>query len=891
MKPATRQNNESDSISIEDARQFLADVKKKRENWELVAARSWAEIKKRNKKNRLWGGQDLDRQRRWVRYPLWWSCFEIRKPIVLSRLPIPICKDTQGDDDLGRTVCVISERFIKGILKTFDALPVFYTGRDDFLVTNFGWIRAFYKAEEHEEPEKMRVQMLPPMPPMDENGQPILDEQGQPLPPDPNQPPLFMAENGQPVQDPLEDEEGFYVLTGSEITITDEMVYLDHGLYTDLYVDPNIRRWSKCKKLAFAYEYTYRDFKAQFGEKALATLVQDTIDEHKNGKPIIVYEYWDYFTREVKWFAENSEDFFQPATMIPLGEEAREVEPRGEESLSEGESADEERADSSDIYGLSDFFPCVEPLLLNAPTDEFWPVPEFFQVQDMLEDVHNIVSRMFLLTKAIRVRFLFDGSVPELAALVGETGEGGGLSVPNLSQVLLNGKGTLAQLVAYFPVAEMIEGLQNMYQAFQQRLDMIFQATGMNDLIRGQTSEGDKTLGERQLEGKYAMNRIAPYQEAIQIWIKRNYELLMEMGFKTFSDESIDQYITPQTLDEDDRRKYTAALELAKSNRKKRFRLDFETDSTIAINEQYQRAAATELANTLTKAMESVAKVAETMPELAATELAVLKHLIGQFSDGKLFIDEITKSIEEVIEKTKQPKPEAPDPAMMRVQVDQQRLQLDAQKMTADQQFQQLQLQATQQLEFAKIQQADRISAIESELAQFKLGSEQQLQQMKMANDANIANEELEQQYQKIGAEVALAQQELSLKRDELLVELRKIADKKEVDQFALMIDERVAGFEAQLEAAKLELEKQHSGLELQERFITEQRLQAEHQLQLGHSKIESLEKIVDIALKKKELDAPLEVKQPETPKSKKRVSKVKRDKNGDIAEIVSEED
>lgn len=849
MKPATRQNRESDSITIEDARQFLADVRKKRENWELVAARSWAEIKKRNKKNRLWGGQDLDRQRRWIRYPLWWSCFEIRKPIVLSRLPIPICKDTQGDDALGRTVCVISERFIKGILKTFDALPVFYTGRDDFLVTNFGWIRAFYKAEQHEEPEKMRVQMLPPMPPMDEQGQPLLDEQGQPLPPDPNQPPMFMAENGQPVQNPLEDEEGFYVLTGSEITITDEMVYLDHGLYTDLYVDPNIRRWSKCKKLAFAYEYTYRDFKAQFGEKALSTLVQETIDDHKNGKPIIVYEYWDYFTREVKWFAENSEDFFQPSTLIPLGEEAREVEPRGRESLMEGESADEERADSSDIYGLSDFFPCVEPLLLNAPTDEFWPVPEFFQVQDMLEDVHQIVSRMFLLTKAIRVRFLFDGSVPELASLVGETGEGGGLSVPNLSQVLLNGKGTLAQLVAYFPVAEMIEGLQNMYQAFQQRLDMIFQATGMNDLIRGQTSEGDKTLGERQLEGKYAMNRIAPYQEAVQIWIKRNYELLMEMGFKTFSDESIDEYITPQTLDEEDRQRYTAALELAKSNRKKRFRLDFETDSTIAINEQYQRAAATELANTLTKAMESVAKVAETMPELAATELAVLKHLISQFTDGKLFIDEITKSIEEVIEKVKQPKDTPPDAALMKVQ-------LDTQKMGYEFQFKQMDAKMKEQLEYAKIQAKSSQDNIKNQLEQFKLGVAQ-----------GMSQQEMQLAVTKLQSDIAQGWESLNIQKETLLASVQDEVGKKEMDQMRIMLEARVksqemtlAEADQALRAFEVQMGAQDAHASLQERIATEQRLQREEMQTAEAHQIDSVVKVLDAVKPEPEKAAPISV-------------------------------
>jgi hypothetical protein len=593
----------------------------------------------------------------------------------------------------------------------------------------------------------------------------------------------------------------------------------------------------------------------------------------------IVFEYHDKFLKEVRWFAENSEDFFQPYEMpqvnaANLEEVAAEV-------------------DNSDIYGLSGFFPMSRPLMVNNATDEFWPIPEYFQVQDILDDIHSIMSRMILLTKAIRVRFLFDSTVTELKSLIGEMGEGGGLGIPNLEAALSGQGGGLQNLVAYFPVEEMIQGLNNMYTAFEQRLNTFYQVTGISDLIRGATGDVQKTYGERQMEGKFALNRIEPMQRQMQEWIKDQYQLLMELALKMFSNESLDEYITPQTLDPEDKQRYEPSLELLKSNKRRRFRVDFETDSTVSINEQWKKTQATELANTLTKAMESVAKVAETQPELAGTELKVLKHLIGEFSDGKLFIDEIQDSIEQVIQKVNQPKPEQPDPAMMKVQIDQQRLQLEGQKLSADDQFRQLQLQATQQLEFAKMQQSERISSIEVQLEQFKVSGQQQLDSMKIQADAEEARANLEKEYQKISNDIMLAQQDMALKRDELLVELRKIADKKEVDQFGLMIDERVAAVNAQLEQTKMELEAQRSSLDMQERFITEQRLQAEHQLQLGHSKIESLEKVIDVALKKKELDAPLEMpKEPEAPKkAKKRKSKVVRDKNGDIAEIIHEED
>lgn len=882
----------SDTITIEDVKQFIADARKKREDFILVADRSWKEIEKRNEKGRLYGGNNLDRQRRWTKFPLWWSVWKIRQPLVFARMAVPILKDTQGDDPYGRTACVVGERLTRGILKTFDAFEEFESSVDDFLITNFGHGRPYYRKDEVVEEEKIRLQMVEQPAP-----EPMMDEQGQPIE-SPQMPPLFIAPDGMqvPQEQVLYDDMGPYVLTGQEITIDNEEIYWTAGLYNNLYVDPDAKRWSQVSRLAYECEYSYREFKEKFGQRALDKLAVDDYEEHRCGKPIKVFEYHDKFLKEVRWFAENSNDFFQPKAMAEANVEAlKEVKEAPE--MGENEAPEYETVDNSDIYGLSGFFPCTAPLVINQSTREFWPTPEYFQVQDILDDIHSIVGRMFLLTKAIRVRFLFDSGITELKQLIGETGEGGGLGVPNLEQSLMNNNGKLSNLVAYFPVAEMIEGLQNMYQAFEQRLNMFYQLTGISDLIRGQTNpDSDKTFGERQMEGKFSLNRVEPLQRKVQEWIKDNYQLMMEMALKMFSPESLDQYITPQTLDPEDKQRYTASLELLKSNKRRRFRVDFETDSTIAINEQWRKKQATELANTLTKAMELVANVAETQPELAATELAVLKHLIGEFSDGKLFIDEIQDSIEQVIQKVSQPKPQEPNVELEKLGLEVRKQEFAEKRAMHEDQFEQFKTEMQANIEVSKNAQMTQMEEIKGQIQQFKIASESQAKQAAIAADAEKARAKIEQDYQKIAADIALAQQELALKRDELLVELRKVVDKKEVDQFSLMIDQRVAGFEAQLETAKLDLEKTHSTLDMQERLITEQRLQAEHQLQLGHSKIESLEKVLDVALKKKELDAPIEApkmaesSESKPKKPKKTRSKVVRDKNDNIVEILNEE-
>ena len=87
-------------ITIEEARGFIADADEARKEWLALADRSWDELKKVNKLKVKKIGS-----RKNIKYPVWWSIFKIRQPLVLSRAGIPIGKDTtqDGSDHIGAT--------------------------------------------------------------------------------------------------------------------------------------------------------------------------------------------------------------------------------------------------------------------------------------------------------------------------------------------------------------------------------------------------------------------------------------------------------------------------------------------------------------------------------------------------------------------------------------------------------------------------------------------------------------------------------------------------------------------------------------------------------------------------------------------------------------------
>lgn len=842
-------------ITIADVKQFISDATKYQEDYRLVADRSWAEIEKRGKDGKLFGGNDLYRTKRWTRFPLWWSCLKIRQPLTLARLPIPILKDTQGDDPFGRTACVIGERFVRSILKTFEPFPEFASANDDFLVTNFGWGRPFYRMVECEKPEKIRLQMIQPQPPapdpsQDPNAQPQGPESAPPQEQAPPPPPMFLTPDGQMV-DPSkvqDDDLGPYLLTGADVTVEEEEVYWEAGLYADLLVDPDIRKWNKVSKLAFRYQSSYREFREKFGQAGLDTLSIAEIDEHKKGKPIIWFEYWDKFLREVYYCADNAGDFIQPLAMIEAStDELKKVKPNSKDKT------EEPVLDNSDLYGLSGFFPCTEPLSMNQSTKQFWPTPEYFQVQDMIDYVHECVGRMVQLSKAVRVRFFFDSSVTELKTLIGENwamGEGTGIGIPDLETTLMNAKGNLSNLVAYFPVEELLKGLETQYGNFQRGLDMFYQITGLSDLIRGQTNpDSDKTFGERQMEGKYALNRIEPFQNKVQEWIKDQYQLMMEMGFKMFRSDTVDEYVTPQTLDEEDKQRYIPSLELLKDNKRRRFRMDFETDSTIAINEEWKKSKAIETANVISKMIESTANVVKETPEIGAVELKLMQHVVGDLVDGKLFIDEIQEAIQEAIDKAKEPKDPEPDAAMERVKLDG---QIQGTKLANDDKFRMIQLQTSTQLEYAKLQQKSQQDQITN-----------QLKQIQMQIDQGASQEDLQLAVTKLQADIAQGWEELSLKKEALLSNIQAIVGKKEMDSMRLMLDQRVAAqemtlaeAEQALRAFQVQLEASDHKSSLDERWATEKRLQEEHGVNIEAAQVESITKLID-AVKPEPVKAP----------------------------------
>lgn len=832
------------ALTVPEVKSFVVDAQRARSGWLIMAEKSWNEIKKISPNRRMVSISPNSTFRR-SRYPAWYSIYKIRQPLLLSRVGIPIGRDTtqDGNDNVGATAAICFERLVTNLAKNTDFFDTNAAVRDDFLTTNVGQGRLYYERDEIKQKVKEYIEPVP-----NEDQTDV----------------TFISADGEVIEsdDILEDDDGFFIEHDRIVEIENEKICFEPVLYKDWLVDPDIRRYNRCRRMAFVEHYSEPEFIEIFGKAAFAKLPKpDQKDDQSQPKKqtIKVYEYWDAYEKEVVWLPDLGEDFVKPLDYLS---------PYPNEDLL-GED------DSNGLYNLDRFFPCPDPLIMNQSTDEFWPVPEYYQLQEIFQDIHTIFARMVALTRGIRVRLMFDNNVEGLQAALNEAAEGDCFGIANLTQALVTAGGKLDNVVQYIPVKESIEGLNQLYLALEQRLNIVYKLTGTSDLLQGLITDGtQRTLGERQMTEKYALNQLADPQRKMQEFVRGAYQLMGEMAIKNFKDASLDRYIMPSTLDPDDQKRYKAAMGLLKNNLK-RFRIELETDSTIAINEQYDKQMRVELVNALTVALEKTANIAAQSPALVKVELHAMKFLVQGFRQGKLFQSEITEAIDNVIaeiEETPQPFNKDEAAANLKQAEIQAKSQTEQAKIATNAQLEQYKISVDAQSKEADRQLKFAVEQMKNSLETFKA-------QMAVSKDQAA----MQLAYQKLGTDMQLAQENLSVNRDKLYVEMSKVANSKDLETFRLMLDKQVADSNAAIESQKQMLEQYWVQSDMEERWATEERLQAEHEM----SEVIAQADIVAKLRPEQPKAAPISLTiQSPTPIASQESLKVKKDEFGNVKSV-----
>lgn len=420
--------------------------------------------------------------------------------------------------------------------------------------------------------------------------------------------------------------------------------------------------------------------------------------------------------------------------------------------------------EEDDPLKLEGFWPCPEPLFTTQTNDTLIPVPDYVEYQDQASELDDLTDRIDNITSAVRANGVYDSQWKSIERLLQKGQDNILLPVEDWAKFTAEGGG-IDKAISLLPMEEIINVLRELIGVREQVLQDVYQITGISDIIRGQT-DAQETATAQKIKANYATGRLGARQQHVADFCVNTIRIGAELIAEIFSDQSlrqmsgIDQLFadqvrqavesaptppkpqpppnTPTAAQQqadmqwqsavqqakqqaaDSKSKelegqFQAALALLRSDKLRGFRVDIETDSTIADDLQQDKQAVMEFMSGMLQSIEGSMSLVANAPELlkplaesvmwSFRKMRAPRTLESAWEDS---FDRLEKRMEEM---KNQPPP--PDPEMIKAESQAQLAQVKGeattQKAKSDIQIAQLTAQAENtrsqaDLEMQKIQ-------------------------------------------------------------------------------------------------------------------------------------------------------------------------------------------
>lgn len=522
-------------------------------------------------------------------------------------------------------------------------------------------------------------------------------------------------EDGAATSEPHEADEGEYE------EVEDEQVAIEHCDWRD-YREGYARTWDEVPWVSFRHKLTREDAKAKFDAKLIVAVefTQENTNDPKKptdaqgetAKMAEFWEVWDKLGERVFFVHENVDQLLFPKDS-----------PKGEPPL--------------DFEG---FFPCPDPLMLVENTGSRIPIPPFHLYEEQANELDKISQRIDRIVSICRLRGMYDAKLSELPDLL--AGDDNELTPVQNAQAWSDGG--LDKAIAWMPVDKVQAVLSTLYDAREKQKGIIDELTGVSDIVRGAT-DPNETATAQQLKGAYHSIRLSRMQQEVQRYARdllrlaaqvmasrfsvETFQKMTDLKFPTAQDKARMQTqlaVAQQQGQPPDPNLMTALqvpawediMKLMQSPALRQFRIDIETDSTVAAMLNADMQGLSQVLHAITETLTGLAPLVTqgALPIDAAKEivLAVVRRA------------KLGTAVEDQLDKLQAPKPQPENQgqaaaAQANAAATVQRTQIQAQ---SDQQIetmrQQGELQRTQFMEQMKTEREMQREQIANERAAFE---------------------------------------------------------------------------------------------------------------------------------------------------------------------------
>ena len=502
------------------------------------------------------------------------------------------------------------------------------------------------------------------------------------------------------------DEDGLPVPGTEQIKV--ESVYWEDFLYEPC------RKWSKCGWVGRRIHLTKKEFIEAYGQEAFDTMSEASADsdsltskEVSSGK-FCVYEIWDKRTKKVFHITKGAD---KPLKELP------------------------------DPYQLRGFFPCPRPIIANVDTTNFLPTTDYHIAQDQYMQLDTLYCRIDIIVKAVKVAGLYDGANTNIANML-QGAENTLIPVDNWAMHAERG-GSRGQ-IDWYPVEQVVTVLQQLYGAFEATKAMLYEITGMSDIIRGASNQYE-TAAAQEIKAQFASVRMNGYQRDVARFVRDVLRIMGEMFVQLYSTDKILQIIGQ--LAPDDMELLPQAEQVLRNDVLSKYKIDIQANSLTQADWALEKEQRMEVVQTLGTLLGQVQELVATVPEMAQLGVHLIKFAIAGYRAGTEIEGWLDKQLDQMaqqaIEKAKNPQPPEPSADEKKAEADMKKMQvemqMDQQRMQMEMQMKQAEMQMKQQMQQFELQHKQQMGQLEMQIKQLELAMKQRESEMKLQAKAQEA--------------------------------------------------------------------------------------------------------------------------------------------------------
>lgn len=459
-----------------------------------------------------------------------------------------------------------------------------------------------------------------------------------------------------------------------------------------------------------------------------------------------------------------------------------------------------------DPLQLTGFFNCPRPLRFIEKSWSLVPTSPYRPYKNQAKELNRLTQRINHVAEAIKARGVYDGALGTTLQQLLNLDDAG--LVPADSAASLATEKGFQNAIWFMPLEQLIQTLVQLYTAREACKQVIYEITGISDILRGAT-KASETLGAQEMKAKFGGLRIKHMQAEVQRYARDLLRMMLELAGTKFSEETwaavtglpfllekkyLELTALAQTIQQQlamapppmpgqppdprlmqlqqiqaelQKPKWSDVLGLLRNDLMRSYRIDIETNSTIEADATEDKKDMTELFTALSQIMAQLAPlVIEGVLPFEAAQ-AILLAVSRRMKWGT--------EIEDYIKQMKPPQPKGDDGEAQKKQIEQEK-----QMAVKEVQHKQKQAEMSIQEKSAK-----------SEFDQFKREMELKMREM-----------ELQIQEQQMAMQKQAAVQEVGMKQKQASMQIQSVSQQAQFknQQQRLQNDQRSQQQQAQFQ-------------------------------------------------------------------------------------------